>query len=109
MNHDASLTLLDNNEVLYAGHTERYTGKKFDSDLTHRIFADCFTYGYPDKVVFFERPYLKKARQLYAGQYKEVFSRMNLPSKYLKSFILSTSVVEDTINGITFDPGIQKY
>ena len=87
LNHDASLTLLDNNEVLYAGHTERYTGKKFDSDLTHRIFADCFTYGYPDKVVFFERPYLKKARQLYAGQYKEVFSRMNLPSKYLKSFL----------------------
>ena len=83
LNHDASLTLLDNNEVLYAGHTERYTGKKFDSDLTHRILADCFTYRYPDKVVFFERPYLKKARQLYAGQYKEVFSRMNLPSKYL--------------------------
>ena len=87
LNHDASLTLLDNNEILYAGHTERYSGKKFDPDLTHRIFADCFQYGYPDKVVFFERPYLKKARQLYAGQYNEVFSRMNLPSKYLKSFL----------------------
>mgnify|MGYP001485975671 CR=1 FL=1 len=87
LNHDASLTLLDNNEILYAGHTERYTGKKFDPYLTHRIFSDCFQYGYPDKVVFFERPYLKKSRQLYAGQYNEVFSRMNLPSKYLKSFL----------------------
>jgi carbamoyltransferase len=38
-------------------------------------------------VVFFERPYLKKSRQLYAGQYNEVFSKMNLPSKYLKSFL----------------------
>ena len=70
LNHDASITLLDDKEILFAGHTERYTGEKFDESLSHRLFTDCSKYGTPDKVVFFERPYLKKSRQLYAGQYK---------------------------------------
>ena len=87
LNHDASLTLLNNKDILFSAHSERYSGVKNDEYLSHKIFADCFRYGYPDKVVFFERPYLKKARQLYAGQYREVLNRMNLPSKYLKKFL----------------------
>ena len=87
LNHDASLTLLNNKEILFSAHSERYSGVKNDEYLSQKIFADCLKHGYPDKVVFFERPYLKKSRQLYAGQYNEVFSRMNLPSKYLKSFL----------------------
>ena len=87
LNHDASLTLLNNKEILFSAHSERYSGQKNDEYLSHKIFSDCFKYGYPDKVVFFERPHLKKSRQLYAHQYNEVFSRMNLPSKYLKSFL----------------------
>ena len=51
------------------------------------MIADCFRYGKPDKVAYFERPYLKKLRQLNAGQYGEVFSRNNLPSNYLKRWI----------------------
>ncbi len=51
------------------------------------MIADCFRYGKPDKVAYFERPYLKKLRQLKAGQYGEVFSRDNLPSNYLKRWI----------------------
>ena len=87
LNHDASLTLLNDKEVVFSAHSERYSGKKNDELLNNKIFADCFKYGYPDKVVFFERPYLKKARQLYAGQYKESLKTTNLPSKYLKNFL----------------------
>jgi len=87
LNHDASLTLLNNKDILFSAHSERYSGVKNDEYLSHKIFSDCFRYGYPDKVVFFERPYLKKSRQLYAGQYREVLNRMNLPSKYLKKFL----------------------
>ena len=87
LNHDASLTLLNNKEILFSAHSERYSGVKNDEYLSHKIFSDCFRYGYPDKVVFFERPYLKKSRQLYAGQYDELLKRSNLPSKYLKSFL----------------------
>ena len=84
LNHDASLTLLNDKEVVFSAHSERYSGKKNDEFLNNKLFSDCFKYGYPDKVVFFERPYLKKSRQLYAGQYKEIFS--TLPKTHIKQF-----------------------
>ena len=92
LNHDAGITLLDGKEILYAGHSERYTGKKFDEYLSHRMFRDSNRYGDFDKVVYFEKPYLKKSRQLYAGQYNEVFNIHNTPSQYLKQFIGNTPI-----------------
>ena len=37
-------------------------------------------------VVYFERPILKKARQIYATQYSKSFDYKKLPSVYLKQF-----------------------
>ena len=87
LNHDAAVALIEDGEVLFAGHSERYTGNKNDSDLNDELIADCLRYGKPDKIAYFERPYLKKLRQFRAGQYSEVFSRDNLPSNYLKRWI----------------------
>lgn len=39
-----------------------------------------------DNIAFFERPYLKKTRQLFAGQYKTAFSPLNLKLKPKKYF-----------------------
>ena len=82
LNHDAAVALIQDGEVLFAGHSERYSGVKNDSDLNKQLMGDCFRYGKPDKVAYFERPYLKKLRQLKAGQYDEVLSIKNLPSNY---------------------------
>tara|TARA_B100001250_G_scaffold239594_1_gene205873 strand:+ start:3672 stop:5159 length:1488 start_codon:yes stop_codon:yes gene_type:complete len=87
LNHDAAVAMVQDGEVLFAGHSERYSGVKNDSDLNKQLVADCFRYGKPDKVAYFERPYLKKLRQLKAGQYDEVLSTGNLPSNYLKEWI----------------------
>ena len=88
LNHDAAITMIEDGEILFAGHSERYSGIKNDPDLNQSLFADCYRLGgKPDKVVYFERPYLKKLRQLRAGQYGEVFARKNLPSYYLRDFI----------------------
>ena len=87
LNHDAAVAMIQDGEVLFAGHSERYSGVKNDSDLNKQLIADCLRYGKPDKVAYFERPYLKKLRQLKAGQYSEVLSRDNLPSNYLKQYI----------------------
>jgi len=87
LNHDASISLIDNGEVVFAAHSERYSGIKNDSELHAAIFADMYRYGKPDKVAYFERPWLKKYRQLKAGQYKEVFQLGNTPKKYLKRYI----------------------
>ena len=87
LNHDASISLIDNGEVVFAAHSERYSGIKNDSELHAAIFADMYRYGKPDKVAYFERPWLKKYRQLKAGQYNEVFQLDNTPKKYLKRYI----------------------
>ena len=88
LNHDAAITMIEDGEILFAGHSERYSGVKNDSELNSALFADCYRFGgKPDKVVYFERPYLKKLRQLKAGQYGEVLSRKNLPSYYLRDFV----------------------
>lgn len=40
--------------------------------------------GAPDQVFWYERPWVKKARQLYAGQYRRAFDLSVLPTNYLK-------------------------
>ena len=92
LNHDAAIATIQDGEVLFAGHSERYSGVKNDSDLNNALFADCFKFGKPDKIAYFERPYLKKLRQLRAGQYDEVLSTKNIPSNYLKQFIGNTPI-----------------
>ena len=88
LNHDAAITLIEDGEILFAGHSERYSGIKNDSDLNAALFADCHRLGGKvDKVVYFERPWLKKARQLKAGQYGEVLSYKNTPRYYLRDFV----------------------
>ena len=39
LNHDASLTLLNDKEVVFSAHSERYSGKKNDELLNNKIFA----------------------------------------------------------------------
>ena len=93
LNHDAAVAMIQDGEVLFAGHSERYSGVKNDSDLNAALLADSFRHGgKPDKVVYFERPWLKKARQLRAGQYGEVLSRKNLPSYYLRDFVGNSEI-----------------
>lgn len=71
--HDAAITLIRNGEILFAGHSERYSKKKHDSELCSGLIADCiFNYGYPSEIAYYERPWLKKTRQLYAGQWSEL-------------------------------------
>ena len=72
--HDAGISLICDGEILFAGHAERYSKRKHDSELNVEILNDCFTHcGIPDRIAYYERPWLKKTRQLYAGQYKDLF------------------------------------
>lgn len=72
--HDAGITLIDGGEIVFAAHSERYSKVKHDSNLNAEILNDCFDrYGVPQRIAYYERPWLKKTRQLYAGQYKELF------------------------------------
>ena len=75
-NHDASISVIRDNTLVYAAHSERYSKIKNDKYLNKEIIDDALscTDGFVDTICFYERPLLKKTRQLYAGQYKSVFS-----------------------------------
>jgi len=72
--HDAGITLINDGEIMFAGHAERYSKVKHDSDINREMLNECFDrFGVPQRVAYYERPWLKKTRQLYAGQYQELF------------------------------------
>ena len=87
LNHDAAVSVLEDGEIKFAAHSERYSRKKNDYLLNDDIMNEALSFGEPDVVSYFERPWLKKSRQLYAGQYDEVFRMGNTPKEYLKRWI----------------------
>jgi carbamoyltransferase len=71
--HDAAITLIKGDDIVFAGHAERYSKIKHDPNLNSELFKDCiFNHGEPDLIAYYERPWVKKTRQLYAGQYSEL-------------------------------------
>ena len=46
--HDASISVIEDNEILFAGHAERYSGIKNDKKINLEIIADALQYGYPN-------------------------------------------------------------
>ena len=73
--HDAAVTLInDHGEILFAGHSERYSKIRNDPTLHHGLIEDAMKYSNIDRIAYYERPWVKKMRQLYAGQYSELLT-----------------------------------
>lgn len=70
--HDAGLAVVEDGEICFAAHSERYSKKKHDKDLCPAIIKQALSYqdGYGpfDAIGYYETPWLKKIRELYAGQ-----------------------------------------
>lgn len=79
--HDAALAVIHKHSIDFAAHSERYSRIKNDPDLNHGIVDDARDYGRPDVVVYYENPWKRWSRNLYAGQPL----KMN-PKKYLREF-----------------------
>lgn len=60
--HDASVSLIKDGEILFAGHAERYSKQKNDWFTNDDLIKDALQYGYPDKIAYYEKRWLKKAR-----------------------------------------------
>jgi carbamoyltransferase len=66
--HDAAATVISaKGEILFAGHSERYSKVKNDADFCQGLIDDILTYA-PSTVAYYERPWLKQWRQWYSGQ-----------------------------------------
>lgn len=60
--HDAALTVLDGQDIKYASHSERYSRVKNDKWVHKDQLVDS------DSISFYEKPFLKNTRRLFAGQ-----------------------------------------
>jgi carbamoyltransferase len=87
--HDAAVSVVGNGQVLFAAHSERYTGIKQDHTIPVDIIKEALSYvGNDDfEVHYYERPWLKFLRQLYAGE-KPKLSSLS-PKQYLSQGALS--------------------
>jgi carbamoyltransferase len=65
--HDASVSLIQDGKILFAGHAERYSKKKNDWFTNRELIKDALQYGYPDQIAYYEKPLLKKTRLILRG------------------------------------------
>jgi carbamoyltransferase len=83
--HDASLSLIKNGKILFAGHAERYSKEKNDWYINDRLVNDALSYGTPDAIAYYEKPLLKASRLLLrggSGDWKPKFNIPGIPRKF---------------------------
>jgi carbamoyltransferase len=67
--HDAGVTVIDDyGNIKFASHSERFSKKKHDPDLCSEIIDHAQQFGNIHTVAYYENHWLKKYRQLRAGQ-----------------------------------------
>lgn len=79
--HDASVSLIENDQILFAGHAERYSKVKNDWYVNKELVNDALQYGKPDVIAYYEKPLLKKSRLLFGGSsdWKPKFDLIDVP------------------------------
>ena len=67
--HDAALSVVsDCGDILYAGHSERYSNKKNDPHLDTGMITHVLGTYRPQHFAFYERPWMHNVQQLWSGQ-----------------------------------------
>jgi carbamoyltransferase len=88
--HDAAVSLIDDTgNILFAGHSERYSKHKHDKHLCLPLITDAKSYMDSDdyQVHYYERPWVKYLRQLRSGESR---SLRNLSAKN----VIGSSIVK---------------
>jgi carbamoyltransferase len=66
--HDAAISLISpDGDIIFAGHAERYSKKKNDSDINMSLLAEVHPWDF-GTIAYYERPWNKQLRQIYSGQ-----------------------------------------
>jgi len=76
LNHGSSLALFENNQLIS-------NELSYSDTLTYDIVTNGLKKGYPDQIFWYERPWLKKTRQLRAGQWSRAIDSSVLPRKFV--------------------------
>ena len=89
LNHGSSLAVFNNNKL------KSWSNCSTD-ELDTSVITEALHYGPPDNIFWYERPWVKKARQLYAGQYDTALDMNALPKRYLNKTRLHYAPVRYT-------------
>jgi carbamoyltransferase len=66
--HDAAVSLINSSgDIVFAGHSERYSKIKHDKNLCSGLLNELCNYNI-DVIAYYERPWAKQLRQAYSGQ-----------------------------------------
>jgi len=66
--HDASVAVVrEDGEIMFAGHSERYSKIKNDAHVHPDLLQECCDYEF-DTVAFYERPWMHNIQQWWSGQ-----------------------------------------
>jgi carbamoyltransferase len=66
--HDAAATLIrSDGEIIFAGHSERYSKRKNDANICQDLLQEFCDYEI-DTMAYYERPWLKQLRNIVSGQ-----------------------------------------
>jgi carbamoyltransferase len=84
--HDASVSLIKDGEILFAGHAERYSKQKNDWYVNDSLIKNALQYGTPDHIAYYEKPLLKASRLALRGGSGEWKPRFDIPGVPRKSF-----------------------
>ena len=86
LNHGSSLAVIKGDSLVWTCSDK--------DDLPSELINNALDYqGAPDRIYWYEKPWLKKTRQLYAGQYKTAFDMSVLPSVNLAKWGLGLSLI----------------
>ena len=89
LNHGSSLAVFKDGQLV---SNESRKEDEFDTS----IITEALHRGAPDRIYWYERPWVKKARQLSAGQYRRAFDMSVLPRRYLNNIRLHYAPVTYT-------------
>jgi len=81
LNHGSSVAVFNDDNLNLFEFAKQDT-------LPQELLGKALDMGWPDHIFWYERPWVKKARQLYAGQYSLAMDLDELPSRYLNKYSL---------------------
>jgi carbamoyltransferase len=67
--HDAAVSVINTQgDILFAAHSERYSGVKNDANICRELLDDVANYSPIHHIAYYETPWKKQLRRLYSGE-----------------------------------------
>lgn len=93
LNHDASICVFRNRLLVWHKRSSEFSNIPGDPNLNLPMIEEAKSFGNPERIHWYENPFLKKLRQLRSGQYSLAFDLNELPSKYLKKLDIDSPII----------------